>query len=112
MSLNLARNGVGPTVMGSLSLCLGRPNCTLTDLDVSDNPLGYSAKNGGLAREAAVDMRQGFSAAKSLQRLSLSRTAFLSAELVCKFSYFPFCAVSLLFGCRCLSSAAWLIMPY
>lgn len=80
--LNMSRNGMGPAVAGSLSLSLGQPNCTLTHLDLCDNPLGLSSKNGGIARDAAADLRHGLGSTRSLTCLDLTRTAFLSTELV------------------------------
>jgi hypothetical protein len=56
-SLDISRNGIGPNVMACLSLCMGHPSCTITDLDVSDNPIGVSVESGGLINVASHDIR-------------------------------------------------------
>ena len=40
LSLNVARNGLGPPAATALFHATGALNCTLTSLDVSFNPLG------------------------------------------------------------------------
>lgn len=81
-SLNMSRNGIGPSVAASLFHSLKHPNCTLTHLDVSDNPLGYSIQQGGNSKDAGADMRAGLTESRSLRYLNLSRTLMLPVEMV------------------------------
>lgn len=81
-SLNLSRNGFGPNVAASVFTSLGNSNCSLTNVDLSDNPLGYSVQMGGLALNAGIDIRQGMIESRSLRYLNLSRTQFLPEETV------------------------------
>ena len=81
-SLDLSRNGLGPNVIGSIMTSLGNHNCTITDLNISDNPLGYATKAGGSAVDAGIDMRFGLSNSKSLKFIDISRTSFLPLEMV------------------------------
>lgn len=81
-SLNMSRNGVGPSVAASLFHTLSHPNCTLTHLDVSDNPLGYSVQQGGNSREAGVDIRAGMTESRSLRYLNMNRSLMLPVEMV------------------------------
>lgn len=55
--LNVSRNALGPAVVASLMYSLQAANCTITSIDVSDNPLGYTIKNAGDASAAALDTR-------------------------------------------------------
>lgn len=79
----MARNGLGPTVTGTIALCLGQGGCTLTSLDLSDNPLGYSAKNGGIARDAGLDLKIGLRTSSTLAFLDLSQSTLQPSEMVC-----------------------------
>lgn len=81
-SLNLSRNGIGPDGVSSIMVSLANPNCTIIDLDISNNPLGYTVQMGGKAFDAAADIRLALESTKSLRYLNLSRTSFLSMELV------------------------------
>jgi Ran GTPase-activating protein (RanGAP) involved in mRNA processing and transport len=81
-SLNMSRNGIGPTVAASLFYTLAHPNCTITNLDVSDNPLGYTIQQGGNASDAGVDVRLGMAESRSLRFLNLNRTHILPVEMV------------------------------
>lgn len=78
----MSRNGLGPTVTGTLALCLGQGGCTLTSLDLSDNPLGYSAKNGGFARDAGLDLKLGLRTSSTLAFLDLSQSTLQPSEMV------------------------------
>lgn len=81
-SLNMSRNGIGPSVAASLFYSLGHPNCTITNLDVSDNPLGYSIQQAGSASKAGVDMRFGMTESRSLRFLNINRSSMLPVEMV------------------------------
>jgi Ran GTPase-activating protein (RanGAP) involved in mRNA processing and transport len=81
-SLNLRRNGIGPSVAGSVFYSLANPNCTITNLDLSDNPLGFSVHQRGNAAAAGVDIRLGISNSLSLRYLNISRTMFVPVETV------------------------------
>jgi len=39
-SLNMSRNGFGPNVAASLFHTLSHSNCTITDINFTDNPIG------------------------------------------------------------------------
>eukprot|EP01038_Epipyxis_sp_PR26KG_P005828 gene5828-8037_t len=84
-SLNMSRNGLGPDVISSLTFVLGHPNCTITDLDVSDNPLGYSVHKAGDASLSNNDIRFGLMYNKSLTNLNLNRSLLQPTELVSMF---------------------------
>jgi Ran GTPase-activating protein (RanGAP) involved in mRNA processing and transport len=81
-SLNMSRNGVGPSVGASLFYTLGHANCSITHLDVSDNPLGYTIQQAGDAKAAGADMRFGMTESRSLRFLNVSRTCMLPVEMV------------------------------
>jgi Ran GTPase-activating protein (RanGAP) involved in mRNA processing and transport len=81
-ALNMSRNGIGPDVAASLFYSLGHHNCTLTDLDVSDNPLGFSLHSTGNATDAGLDIRFGIAESRSLRYLCLNRSHIMPMELV------------------------------
>jgi len=82
ISMNLARNGVGPLGCQGIMYCLAAKNCTITSLDISDNPLGYSIENGGDATLTGIDMRETLTCARSLTSLDISRTSLQPVEMV------------------------------
>lgn len=82
INLNISRNGMGPTGCQGIMYCVNAPSCTLTSIDVSDNPIGYSIENGGDATLLGVDMRQVMASARSMTYLNISRTSLLPVEMV------------------------------
>ena len=64
---------MGPTAAAGFLGCVESANCTLTHLDVSDNPIGYSVFSGGDAVAMAVQMRAALSKANTLMRLNCDR---------------------------------------
>ena len=52
--LNISHNYIGPLACQGLMYCMAASNCTLTSLDVSRNPLGYSIEKGGKAVHAGM----------------------------------------------------------
>ena len=81
-SLNMSRNGIGPSVAASLFYSLGHSNCTITNLDISDNPIGYTIQQGGSATFASTDIRFGITESRSLRFLNINRTCFQPVEMV------------------------------
>ena len=81
-ALNLSQNGLGPTACQGLMYSIGSANCSITSLDLSNNPLGYSIENGGNATLAGVDMREALQNSQSMTHLDISRSEFLSTEMV------------------------------
>ena len=81
-NLNMARNGLGPAVVGSLFHSMGHANSSITSLDLSDNPLGHTVQNGGDATLGSIDVRFGLSEGKALRFLNLARTSFKPVDLV------------------------------
>jgi len=65
-----------------LMQCLEKPNCTLTDLDISDNPLFYTSNNSGSATVAGADIRTGLGKNHSLLRIDLSNVGFEPSQMV------------------------------
>jgi hypothetical protein len=61
ISLNLRRNGLGPSVVGNIMSSLSYAHCTLVDVDLSDNPLGFTIEFAGKAEEVVYDIRAGMS---------------------------------------------------
>lgn len=82
MCLNMARNGMGPEACGTLLRCLSSPNCTITELDLSGNPLGIGSEKGGPAFPMGLDARLGLSTCRTLMKLNLDRTIWNPAQVV------------------------------
>lgn len=82
MYLNVARNGLGPNAMGCLMGCLSSNHCTLTHLDVSDNPLGFSNEKSGQATVGSHEFRKGVATCRVLHRLNFAQTLLRPTELV------------------------------
>ncbi len=80
--LNVSHNYLGPLACQGLMYCVSTKNCTLTSLDVSRNPLGYSIEKAGKSLFAGTDSRMALSENKSLTHLDISETAFLSEDMV------------------------------
>lgn len=78
----MSRNGFGPSICGNLFHTLSASNCTITNLNISDNPLGYSSQLMGSALVASKDIRIGLGQTNSLRYLNLNRTMFLPVDLV------------------------------
>lgn len=86
LSLNLSRNGIGPKVIGSLMVCCKSLNCTLIDLNVSDNPIGSNiGETSGSVVESAQLIRDGFMKNLSLISFNINRTSFDSTNLIAIF---------------------------
>jgi len=81
-NLNLSRCGLGPTCCQGLMYSMGAPNCTITSLDVSENPLGYSIANGGDGTPASNDVRACIGKSRSMTHLNLSDASFSAVHLV------------------------------
>ncbi len=81
-NLNLAQNGLGPLGCQGIMYCMASSNCTITSLDLSRNPLGYTVENGGNAMYAGIDMRKAIASSYSMTHLNLSRTQFLPVDMV------------------------------
>jgi len=72
MTLNLSQNGLGPTNVESLMKAMTIPSCTLTNLDISNNPIGVASKIAGDPINATVATRLGLKANKTLRRVNFS----------------------------------------
>ena len=73
--LNVARNGLGPIIIEKIMDAVGMPNCTITSLDISDNPVGVSYEKGGQAINAANAIRRGLMKNFTMKRIHLSNLA-------------------------------------
>lgn len=85
LNLNVSRNGLGPEAVVSLMECLLMPVCSLTDLDISGNPLGeVSAQSHGSngAIVASQMMRLGLTATTMLKRLNISDLSLVPTHTV------------------------------
>lgn len=80
--LNVSRNGLGPRGCQGIAFSVSAPNCTITSLDISDNPVGYSIENGGEANKLGLDLRACLSLSRSMTSINLSRTSLLPVEMV------------------------------
>ena len=72
MSLNLSQSGLGPANVESLMKAINIPSCTLTNLDISNNPIGVASKVAGDPINATVATRLGLKANKTLRRVNFS----------------------------------------
>ena len=72
MSLNLSQNGMGPASCETLMKALVIPSCTITNLDLSNNPIGVASKAAGDPINATVAARLGLKGSKTLRRLNVS----------------------------------------
>lgn len=81
-SLDISHNNLGPLGCQGLMYCMGSPNCTITELNVSRNPLGYTIEKGGESALAAMDTRVALSSVKVLTKLDISDTHFRSVDAV------------------------------
>ena len=82
MSLNVSRNGFGPSVCASFMYCLAAPNCPILNFDISNNPLGFTIPNAGNAQAAADDTRAALGHNVSMTSLNLSNTLFQPTQIV------------------------------
>ena len=80
--LNVSRNGLGPRGCQGVAYSVMAPNCTITSLDISDNPIGYTIQNGGDANKLGLDLRACLAKSRSMTSLNLSRTYLLPVEMV------------------------------
>ena len=82
LHLNMRRNGMGPAVVSSLMQCLEKPNCSITDLDVSENYFNHTVNNSGDGNTAGLDIRSGIGKSFSLVRLNLGNCGLVSTQMV------------------------------
>jgi hypothetical protein len=82
LHLNMRRNGMGPAVVSSLMQCIEKPNCSITDLDVSENYFNHTVNNSGDGNTAGLDIRSGIGKSFSLVRLSLGNCGLVSTQMV------------------------------
>jgi Ran GTPase-activating protein (RanGAP) involved in mRNA processing and transport len=73
--LNISRNNLGPQNMVSLMEALQMPNCTITTLDISNNPLGVSYDKAGKAFDGANALRLGLMKCPCLNRIQMNNLA-------------------------------------
>jgi Ran GTPase-activating protein (RanGAP) involved in mRNA processing and transport len=81
-ALNISRNALSSNVVGGLMLCLSSKQCTLTDLNISDNPLGLTGSSVTKSEALSQQLRQGLGVCQTLQVLDLSRSLFIPTQLV------------------------------
>jgi Ran GTPase-activating protein (RanGAP) involved in mRNA processing and transport len=72
MALNLSQNGLSATNCETLMRAVEIPSCTLTCLNISNNPIGVASKVTGDPINATVATRLGLKANKTLRRLNVS----------------------------------------
>jgi Ran GTPase-activating protein (RanGAP) involved in mRNA processing and transport len=80
--LNISRNNLGPNNAVNLMQAMQMPNCTLTSLDISDNPLGVSYEKAGKAFDAANAIRLGLMKCPCLNRINLNNLAFAPPQIL------------------------------
>jgi Ran GTPase-activating protein (RanGAP) involved in mRNA processing and transport len=74
IALNLSRNNLGPVVTSNLMAALVAPCCTITDLDISGNPLGmFMSAKGEISSGGSLEIRPALTKCKSLTKLNLDR---------------------------------------
>jgi Ran GTPase-activating protein (RanGAP) involved in mRNA processing and transport len=78
--LNLAHNNLGPKFFHALMNCVSAKNATITSLDVSNNPLGYSVHKAGDADQYLTS--SSTAGGRTLVQLNLENTFFSSTQLV------------------------------
>jgi Ran GTPase-activating protein (RanGAP) involved in mRNA processing and transport len=82
ISLNLSRNGLGPDVLSSMMHCMASKKCTITDLNLCDNPLGDNLLCKGNPDDAGIDARRGMGTSGTLTQLNLSNCMFSPVQVV------------------------------
>lgn len=83
LSLNMARNGIGPKIIGSLMLCMKSFKCTIIDLNVADNPIGsVLGETQGNTVDSAVLVRDGFQNNLSLINVNFNNCFFDITNLI------------------------------
>lgn len=77
--LDISKNFIGPKSFDSILNCLASPNCTITYLDISNNPLGMSSPKDG---DATSIQFSRLSQSNVLSYLNMENTYFLPTQLV------------------------------
>lgn len=85
INLNISRNGLGPESVVSLMECMLMPICSLTDINISGNPMGEvtptsQGTNGAIV--ASQMMRLGLTATTILRRLDISDLSLVPKHTV------------------------------
>lgn len=72
LHLDVSRNGLGPINVQVMMDAIAMPNCTITSLDISDNPLGVSSERAGKSVMCASAIRKGIMKNCTLKRIKLN----------------------------------------
>lgn len=62
--------------------CLEKPNCSITNLDVSENFFNHTVNNSGDSNVAGLDIRSGIGKSFSIVRLNLGSCGFIPTQMV------------------------------
>ena len=81
-SLNMSQNHLGPEAASSAFLIVGSKYCTITNLDLSQNPIGYDIDKGGSTISAGNDLRYGFAHSKTLLSIHLENTCLTTMQTI------------------------------
>jgi Ran GTPase-activating protein (RanGAP) involved in mRNA processing and transport len=81
-SLDVSRNALGSNVVAGIMLCLSSKHCTITNLNISDNPLGLCGSSVAKSEALSQYLRIGLGSCPSLTALDLSRSMFIPTQLV------------------------------
>lgn len=79
---NISRNGCGPGSISTLMNIIASENCTLTNLDISYNPVGIGSAKAGSAIQCGLDLRSGIGANKTLKCLNCNRIALMPTQIL------------------------------
>ncbi len=82
VSLNLAHNGLGPEAVSGLMICMAHPLWSITDLNISSNPIGNSVSKSNSLAQSMLDIRIGVGGVKTLIKLGISNISLSPAYAV------------------------------
>lgn len=82
LSLNMSCCGFGPDNLIDLMNSISMSNCTITDLDISNNPFGVTTYATGDAKTTGRTIRNGLSKNKSLIRLNMNNVSLQPTQIL------------------------------
>jgi Ran GTPase-activating protein (RanGAP) involved in mRNA processing and transport len=82
LHLDVSRNGLGPINVQMMMDAIAMPNCTITSLDISDNPLGVSSERAGKSVICASAIRKGIMKNCTLKRIKLNNLSLSPPQVL------------------------------